>query len=144
MRLFLDALFCTMLFSNKKNNCPLFNQEMLIHHITKEAHKQNSKGNMLEYKHLAEVVQTSEPLEFLREIMPRKITVRQFKELMAAKEHDSSSDSDSDSQSEDSSSSSNSSEGKNGEYKGSGAAAKENGKSESSKSTSSEESSEDN
>ncbi|KOC61360.1 Chromatin accessibility complex protein 1, partial [Habropoda laboriosa] len=79
--------------------------ELFIHYITEEAHLLNSKGNSLDYKHLAEVVQTNDVLEFLREIMPRKITVRQFKEMMAAKNSnssssESSSDSDSDSESD--------------------------------------------
>ncbi|XP_043666831.1 chromatin accessibility complex 16kD protein [Vespula pensylvanica] len=79
--------------------------ELFIHYLTEEAHMQNNKGNNLDYKHLAEVVQTNDTLEFLREIMPRKITVRQFKEMMAAKSSnssssESSSDSDSDSESD--------------------------------------------
>ncbi|KAG6801290.1 chromatin accessibility complex protein 1 [Apis mellifera caucasica] len=79
--------------------------ELFIHYLTEEAHLQSNKGNFLDYKHLAEVVQTNDTLEFLREIMPRKITVRQFKEMMAAKNSHSSSsenssDSDSDSESD--------------------------------------------
>ncbi|KAI4486176.1 hypothetical protein M0802_012507 [Mischocyttarus mexicanus] len=77
--------------------------ELFIHYLTIEAHMQNNKGNNLDYKHLAEVVQTNETLEFLREIIPRKISVRRFKEMMAAKSTSSSSDessSDSDSDSE--------------------------------------------
>ncbi|XP_043467089.1 chromatin accessibility complex 16kD protein [Leptopilina heterotoma] len=79
--------------------------ELFIHYLTEEAHLQTKKGHNLDYKHLAEVVQTNDCLEFLREIMPRKITVRQFKQMMAAKNAVSSSDSDSDSQSDSSSSS---------------------------------------
>ncbi|CAK9807110.1 Chromatin accessibility complex 16kD protein [Anthophora plagiata] len=79
--------------------------ELFIHYLTEEAHSQSNKGHSLDYKHLAEVVQTNDTLEFLREIMPRKITVRQFKEMMAAKNShssssESSSDSDSDSESD--------------------------------------------
>lgn len=79
--------------------------ELLIHYLTEEAHTQSNKGHNLDYKHLAEVVQTNETLEFLREIIPRKITVRQFKEMMAARSSnssssESSSDSDSDSESD--------------------------------------------
>ncbi|KAL2734213.1 chromatin accessibility complex protein 1 [Vespula squamosa] len=74
--------------------------ELFIHYLTEEAHMQNNKGNNLDYKHLAEVVQTNDTLEFLREIMPRKITVRQFKEMMAAKSSNSSSESSSDSDSD--------------------------------------------
>jgi chromatin accessibility complex protein 1 len=68
--------------------------------LSEEAYQKSNKAGSLEYKHLAEVVQTNETLEFLREIMPRKITVRQFKEMMFEKNSESSSDSDSDSQSD--------------------------------------------
>lgn len=86
--------------------------ELFIHHLTSEAHSQGNKGNSLDYKNLAEVIQTSETLEFLREIVPRKITVREFKEMMAKKNpvssdsssSESSSDSDSDSESDSTSS----------------------------------------
>lgn len=73
---------------------------MFVQYLSSEAHEKSNKASSLDYKHLAEVVQTYETLEFLREIMPRKITVRQFKEMMAARNSDSSSDSDSDSQSD--------------------------------------------
>lgn len=59
-------------------------QELFVTDLAKRAFK-NSKNNFLEYKHIAEVVQEDDTLDFLREIMPRKITVRQFKELMAKK-----------------------------------------------------------
>ncbi|PZC81379.1 chromatin accessibility complex 16kD protein [Helicoverpa armigera] len=58
--------------------------EMFVTDLAKRAFK-NSKNSLLEYKHIAEVVQEDDTLDFLREIMPRKITVRQFKELMAKK-----------------------------------------------------------
>ncbi|XP_057329434.1 chromatin accessibility complex 16kD protein [Microplitis mediator] len=80
--------------------------EMFIQYLTTEAYSQANQKNTLDYKHLAEVAQTNETLDFLKEIMPRKITVRQFKELMAAREaaarssSSGSSDSDSDSQSD--------------------------------------------
>ncbi|CAD6227521.1 GSCOCG00001204001-RA-CDS [Cotesia congregata] len=80
--------------------------EMFIHYLATEAYTKANQKNALDYKHLADVAQTNETLEFLKEIMPRKITVRQFKELMAAKEataqssSSGSSDSDSDSQSD--------------------------------------------
>lgn len=57
---------------------------MFLVDLAKRAHK-NCQSNHLEYKHIAEVVQEDDTLDFLREIMPRKITVRQFKELMAKK-----------------------------------------------------------
>ncbi|XP_014205605.1 chromatin accessibility complex protein 1-like [Copidosoma floridanum] len=74
--------------------------ELFIHFLSEEAHRKSNKASTLDYKHLAEVVQTNDALEFLRETLPRKITVRQFKEMMAEKNSESSSDSDSDSQSD--------------------------------------------
>ncbi|KAM3967728.1 chromatin accessibility complex protein 1 [Aphomia sociella] len=58
--------------------------ELFVTDLAKRAH-QSSKGNLLEYKHIAEVVQEDDTLDFLREIMPKKITVRQYKEIMARK-----------------------------------------------------------
>ncbi|XP_072939432.1 chromatin accessibility complex 16kD protein [Epargyreus clarus] len=58
--------------------------ELFVIDLAKRAYK-NIKGNFLEYKHVADVVQEDDTLDFLREIMPRKITVRQFKEIMAKK-----------------------------------------------------------
>ncbi|KAF9803523.1 hypothetical protein SFRURICE_005825 [Spodoptera frugiperda] len=58
--------------------------ELFVTDLAKRAFK-NSKNTFLEYKHIAEVVQEDDTLDFLREIMPRKITVRQFKEMMAKK-----------------------------------------------------------
>ncbi|XP_026319983.1 chromatin accessibility complex protein 1 [Hyposmocoma kahamanoa] len=58
--------------------------ELFVTDLAKRAHK-NVRGNLLEYKHIAEVVQEDDTLDFLREIMPRKITVRQYKEMMAKK-----------------------------------------------------------
>ncbi|XP_011497026.1 PREDICTED: chromatin accessibility complex protein 1 [Ceratosolen solmsi marchali] len=74
--------------------------ELFVHYLSEESHQKSNKAGNLEYKHLAEVVQTNETLEFLREIMPRKITVRQFKEMIDDKNSESSSDSDTDSQSD--------------------------------------------
>ncbi|XP_063616118.1 chromatin accessibility complex 16kD protein [Cydia splendana] len=58
--------------------------ELFVTDLAKRAYK-NSDSKFLEYKHIADVVQEDDTLEFLREIMPRKITVREFKELMAKK-----------------------------------------------------------
>ncbi|XP_051158135.1 chromatin accessibility complex 16kD protein-like [Leptopilina boulardi] len=106
--------------------------ELFIHYLTEEAHSQSKKGHNLDYKHLAEVVQSNDCLEFLREIMPRKITVRQFKQMMAAKNAVSSSDSDSDSQSDSSSSSDSDEENSDDSSEANEDTNKANGKSESS------------
>ncbi|XP_047532728.1 chromatin accessibility complex 16kD protein [Vanessa atalanta] len=91
--------------------------ELFVTDLAKRAFK-NSKNNFLEYKHIAEVVQEDDTLDFLREIMPRKITVRQFKELMAKKssrgdESDETSEESSDEESSEESSSSNNAESQN-------------------------------
>ncbi|XP_026498071.2 chromatin accessibility complex 16kD protein [Vanessa tameamea] len=91
--------------------------ELFVTDLAKRAFK-NSKNNFLEYKHIAEVVQEDDTLDFLREIMPRKITVQQFKELMAKKssrgdESDETSEESSDEESSEESSSSNNAESQN-------------------------------
>ncbi|CAH3952474.1 chromatin accessibility complex 16kD protein [Pieris brassicae] len=58
--------------------------ELFVIDLAKRAFK-NSSNNVLEYKHIADVVQEDDSLDFLREIIPRKITVKQFKEMMARK-----------------------------------------------------------
>lgn len=58
--------------------------ELFVIDLAKRAFK-NSKNTFLEYKHIAEIVQEDDTLDFLREIMPKKITVRQYKEMMAKK-----------------------------------------------------------
>ncbi|XP_054268760.1 chromatin accessibility complex protein 1 [Macrosteles quadrilineatus] len=55
--------------------------ELFIQHLSQNAFEKNS-SNTLDYKQLAEIVQTSENMTFLREIMPRKITVREYRKLM--------------------------------------------------------------
>lgn len=64
--------------------------EMFVQDITKRANKQSKKASLLEYKDLAEVVAEDEKLEFLGSIIPKKITVKRYRELM--EEEDSSSD----------------------------------------------------
>ncbi|XP_058121641.1 chromatin accessibility complex protein 1 [Anopheles ziemanni] len=57
--------------------------EMFIEHMAKGSHKAGSKS--LDYKDLAEYVQKNDNLEFLQQILPVKITVKQYRELMAKK-----------------------------------------------------------
>lgn len=82
--------------------------ELFIQYLSGEVHRKGGKSS-LDYKVLAEIVQSSEILEFLRQIIPRKITLKQFNEMMEERnasatssdssdtESDSSSDGDSDS-----------------------------------------------
>lgn len=59
--------------------------ELFVADFAKRAHENSGQAPVLEYKHLAELVQQDDTLDFLREIMPPKITVKQFKEIMARK-----------------------------------------------------------
>lgn len=57
--------------------------EMFIQHMTKESHKKSKKPSFLEYKDLAAVVADDEKLEFLASIIPKKITVKEYKARLA-------------------------------------------------------------
>ncbi|XP_075237243.1 chromatin accessibility complex 16kD protein-like [Lycorma delicatula] len=58
--------------------------ELFIQHLSQQAYEMSCPED-IEYKHLAEVVQTSDNLLFLREMLPRKITVKQYREIMERK-----------------------------------------------------------
>ncbi|XP_055534421.1 chromatin accessibility complex protein 1 [Wyeomyia smithii] len=74
--------------------------ELFIEYITKRALKKDVKN--LEYKHLASYVESDEALEFLVQILPKKITVKQYKKIMEEKKHtDDEDDSDSEEESSD-------------------------------------------
>ncbi|XP_050075608.1 chromatin accessibility complex protein 1 [Anopheles maculipalpis] len=55
--------------------------EMFIEHMAKGAHRPGKKS--LEYKDLAQYVENDDKLEFLQQILPKKITVKQYKTMMA-------------------------------------------------------------
>jgi chromatin accessibility complex protein 1 len=54
--------------------------ELFIKYMVEEAYKENSNTKSLEYKHVSELVQTREELAFLREIVPRKCTLRDIED----------------------------------------------------------------
>lgn len=60
--------------------------EMFIQQMTKESQKKSQKQNLLEYKDLAAVVAGDEKLEFLASIIPKKITVKEYKKRLAEDE----------------------------------------------------------
>lgn len=66
--------------------------EMFIEYMAKGAHRQGKKS--LEYKDLAKCVEEDDNLEFLSQILPKKITVKEYKTLMA-KKRDTDDDTDS-------------------------------------------------
>ncbi|XP_058458428.1 chromatin accessibility complex protein 1 [Malaya genurostris] len=70
--------------------------EMFIEHVAKNSHKKGMKN--LDYKHLASYVESEEALEFLVQILPKKITVKEYKMIMEdKKDTDDDDDSDEDS-----------------------------------------------
>uniref|UniRef100_A0A1Q3EWS0 Putative histone-fold protein chrac subunit n=2 Tax=Culex tarsalis TaxID=7177 RepID=A0A1Q3EWS0_CULTA len=72
--------------------------EMFIGYITKNAHKKGTKA--LDYKDLAAYVEGEEELEFLVQILPKKITVREYKKLSAERKDENDDDDSSSSESE--------------------------------------------
>uniref|UniRef100_A0A1B0A995 Transcription factor CBF/NF-Y/archaeal histone domain-containing protein n=1 Tax=Glossina pallidipes TaxID=7398 RepID=A0A1B0A995_GLOPL len=66
--------------------------EMFIKHFTKEAYSNVKKTtNILKYEHLANLVQNNENLEFLLQIVPQKITVKNLQGLLKQDESSESS-----------------------------------------------------
>ncbi|XP_035794491.1 chromatin accessibility complex protein 1-like [Anopheles albimanus] len=72
--------------------------EMFIEHMARGAH--NAGRKTLEYKDLAKYVEKEDTLEFLQAILPKKITVKSYKALMANK-RDTDEDTDSNEEDED-------------------------------------------
>lgn len=64
---------------------------MFIKHITKEAFNAANKTNkiLLKYEHLADYVHDKDNMEFLLQVLPKKITVRNFKALLEESNDDS-------------------------------------------------------
>lgn len=60
----------------------------------------DGRGPLL-YRHVADVVQRDDTLDFLREIMPRKITVREYKLMMERRDRRDGDEDSSDDQSSD-------------------------------------------
>lgn len=60
--------------------------ELFIRNLAQEGRKISNNAKKLDYKHLAEVVHRYEKYNFLRDIMPKKITVLEYKKLMAKKQ----------------------------------------------------------
>ncbi|XP_030763140.1 nuclear transcription factor Y subunit C-6 [Sitophilus oryzae] len=60
--------------------------ELFIRSLTQEGYSETNQGRKLDYKHLSNVVHSDEKYNFLRDILPKKITVLEFKKIMAKKE----------------------------------------------------------
>ncbi|XP_065367311.1 chromatin accessibility complex 16kD protein [Calliphora vicina] len=70
--------------------------EMFIKHFSKESYNNAKKPNTLKYEHLADLVQNEDNLEFLLQIVPQKIKVKDFKALIEQDDDSSESSSESD------------------------------------------------
>ncbi|TMW54763.1 hypothetical protein DOY81_000294 [Sarcophaga bullata] len=70
--------------------------EMFIKHFSRESYNKANKPNTLKYEHLAELVQNTDNLEFLLQIVPQKIKVKDFKALIEQEDDSSDSASESD------------------------------------------------
>ncbi|XP_063239636.1 chromatin accessibility complex 16kD protein [Bacillus rossius redtenbacheri] len=60
--------------------------EMFIRDLARRAHASSGKENTIDYKHIADVVQSESAFEFVREMVPHKITFRQYKEMKRQKD----------------------------------------------------------
>lgn len=69
---------------------------MFIKHFSRESYNNANKPNTLKYEHLAELVQNKDNLEFLLQIVPQKIKVKDFKALIEQEDDSSDSASESD------------------------------------------------
>lgn len=56
--------------------------EMFITQLTLDAAANSRKFTLLEYRDLATVVNSTDKLEFLTAIIPKKITVKEYKEIL--------------------------------------------------------------
>lgn len=69
-------------------------QELFISYLTQQTHKKYAHKKDLNYNDLSNFVQEEEKLEFLHQIVPKKITVKEFREIIERGSESESSDSD--------------------------------------------------
>ncbi|KAH8398009.1 hypothetical protein KR222_009784 [Zaprionus bogoriensis] len=81
--------------------------ELFVQHFAREAYKAHcskENGNTLKYEHLSQLVNKSNNMDFLLQIVPQKIRVHEFQEMLRlnrSSASDDNDDSDFDSESED-------------------------------------------
>lgn len=88
--------------------------EMFIRTLAQEGYSETNGGKKLDYKHLTNVVHSDEKYNFLRDILPKKITVLEYKKMMERKKAAENRSDGEESSSDDDSSSSSSSEDSDG------------------------------
>lgn len=76
-------------------------QELFISYLTQQTHKRSAHKKDLNYNDLSCFVQDEEKLEFLHQIVPKKITVKEFREILERGSESESSDSDEDASTDD-------------------------------------------
>lgn len=59
--------------------------ELFIRTFTQECYNETKFGKKIDYRHLSTVVHNAEKYGFLRDILPKKITVLEFREIMEQK-----------------------------------------------------------
>lgn len=72
-------------------------QEMFIQYLSRNLYR-IANTSTIQYNHLAKLVSEVEKLDFLSQIIPPKITVKRYREIMMAKENETSSEDEDDSQ----------------------------------------------
>ncbi|XP_055919225.1 chromatin accessibility complex 16kD protein [Eupeodes corollae] len=74
--------------------------ELFIQKLAKSAYKNCKQGNTLQYEHLSSYVSKDDSLEFLLQIVPEKITVKEFKEIISQEKETDESSSESEEESQ--------------------------------------------
>lgn len=69
-------------------------QELFISYLTQQTHKKSAHKKDLNYNDLSSFVQEEEKLDFLHQIVPKKITVKEFREIIERGSESESSDSE--------------------------------------------------
>lgn len=78
-----------------RNPSTYVSQELFIAFLTQQTYKKNGNKKDLNYNDLSNFVQKEEKLEFLHQIVPQKITVKEFREILERGSDSSDSDVDS-------------------------------------------------
>lgn len=78
----------------------IVSQELFISYLTQQTHKKCAHKKDLNYNDLSHFVQEEEKLEFLHQIVPKKITVKEFREILERGSESESSDSEEDASSD--------------------------------------------
>lgn len=79
-----------VILSITKHFCFVF-QEMFIKYLTEKS-KRHITGKTMEYKHMVMAVGSEEKLEFMTEVMPKKLTVKEVREQLQNESDSSQSD----------------------------------------------------